>query len=100
MTLVGLLLAAKIGAASPIEVRDGAGPTINFANNTGAINHLASGIIYGLPDDQNQIPSDLLDGFGFNYGRAAGAQVGHGWTWSRSEYEVSDLGSCHESHGL
>lgn len=29
---------------------------VNFANNTGAPEHLASGTLYGLPENGNQIP--------------------------------------------
>lgn len=32
---------------------------VNFANNTGAPEHLASGTLYGLPENGNQIPVSL-----------------------------------------
>ncbi|KAK4569491.1 hypothetical protein LTR86_003254 [Recurvomyces mirabilis] len=88
--LSSLALAAFTAVASgaALQPRDIPGPIINFANNTGTPKHLASGILYGLPDNQTQIPSTLLSGFGFNYGRAAGAQVGHGWSWSQPEFEI------------
>jgi hypothetical protein len=65
--------------------------TVNFGNNTGTPKHLASGILYGVPDQANQIPSSFYTGMGFNYLRAGGAQVGapgRGWIWGMNEYKV------------
>ena len=89
-----LVSLASVASGLTLQARDTPGPIINFANNTGTPKHLASGILYGLPDNQTQIPSSFLSGFGFNYQRAAGAQVGHGWSWSEPEFEVS---SCRQA---
>ena len=86
--LLGALLSASVYGRHTHRARDTTGPIINFGEKTGAPQHLASGILYGLPDDNTQIPSDLLSGFGFNYNRGAGAQVGHGWSWYKAGYEV------------
>lgn len=86
--VLSLLALTAATSATVLQPRDGAGPTINFGNNTGVPKHLASGILYGLPDNQAQIPSNLLSGFGFNYGRAGGAQVGAGWCYGQAGYEV------------
>jgi hypothetical protein len=62
-----------------------------LGNNTGTPQHLASGFIYGIPDQPNQIPDHFYTGIGFNYARAGGAQVaapGRGWIWGLSEYKV------------
>lgn len=78
--------------AHPLQERDGTTATVNFGNNTGTPKHLASGILYGVPDTQNQIPSSFYTGMGFNYLRAGGAQVGapgRGWIWGPTEYKVS-----------
>lgn len=86
-TLLALLASSSIVLGSPVKRQDGPA-IVDFSQNTGAPKHLASGILYGLPDDQNQIPRELLEGFGFNYCRAAGAQVGNGWSVSRDAFQV------------
>ena len=75
--------------------RDGTTAVVNFSNNTGTPKHLASGILYGLPDTPNQIPSLFYTDIGFNYARAGGAQIGapgRGWIWGVNEYKVSHDG--------
>jgi hypothetical protein len=93
-TLISLLPA--LVAASPPHAlisRAVAGTsTIDLSNNTGKPQHLASGILYGIPDTKNQIPDHFYTDIGFNYARAGGAQVaapGRGWIWGLSEYKVS-----------
>ena len=49
---------------------------VNFA---GTLSHLASCILYGLPDNKTGIPSELLDRLGSSHGRASGPQVRHSW---------------------
>jgi hypothetical protein len=89
--LIPVVLTFLIGfiAASRLQPRDLSGPSIDLKKKLGTSRHLASGILYGLPDDIHQIPFDLLEGFGFNYNRGAGAQVGHGWVWGKDQYNVS-----------
>lgn len=68
--------------------------TVNLGNNTGTPAHLASGILYGIPDTPNQIPDHFYTDIGFNYARAGGAQVaapGRGWIWGLTEYQVSKI---------
>ena len=96
--LLSLIVAALFASfqtcfANPVDVRprDGTTAVVNLANNTGATNHLASGLLYGVPDTPNQIPSTFYTGMGFNYLRAGGAQVpspGRGWIWGLTEYQV------------
>lgn len=81
-------------AAPALKVRDGSSAVVNFNNNTGTPNHLASGILYGVPDQQGQIPDQFYTDMGFNYLRAGGAQLGapaRGWIWGVTEYEVGPV---------
>lgn len=67
---------------------------VYLGNNTGSPNHYASGVLYGIPDTKDQIPSSFYEDMGFCYGRAGGAQVpepGRGWIWGLTEYEVRGL---------
>ena len=78
--------------ASPLVERATDTAVVNLNNNTGSIGHLASGILYGIPDTPNQIPSQFYSDIGFNYFRGGGAQVpapGRGWIWGTTEYKVS-----------
>lgn len=96
-SLLPLLLAASV-AANPLASRQVSGTSVvNLSNNTGKPGHLASGILYGIPDMQNQIPDYFYTDIGFNYARAGGAQVGapgRGWIWGLSEYKVSVTLRC------
>lgn len=81
------LLAATI-SAKPLERRDSVTAVVNFGNNTGTPQHLASGTLYGLPDSTSQIPSQFFTEIGWNYERAGGAQTaGKGWIWGLSAYK-------------
>ncbi|PNP74354.1 hypothetical protein FNYG_12403 [Fusarium nygamai] len=82
-----IIKACSVLAAVCTVAADSAGPTIDFSSNTGEPQHLAAGILYGIPDDVNQIPDDLLSGFGFNYYRGAGAQVSHGWSYDEAGFQ-------------
>ncbi|RDW59995.1 glycoside hydrolase-3 [Coleophoma crateriformis] len=65
--------------------------TVTLSNDTGTPGHLASGILYGIPDTPDQIPDAFYTDMGFNYARAGGAQVaapGRGWIWGLDEYKV------------
>jgi hypothetical protein len=89
-TLLALLPA--LADANPLVSRQVSGTsTVNLNNNTGTPKHLASGILYGIPDTLNQIPDHFYTDIGFNYARAGGAQVaapGRGWIWGLSEYKA------------
>lgn len=91
-SLLAFLLAAT-AAANPLVTRQAVQGTsvVNLSNNTGTPHHLASGVLYGIPDKANQIPDHFYTDIGFNYARAGGAQVGkpgRGWIWGLSEYKV------------
>jgi hypothetical protein len=96
ITSLYLLLFSLVAiSAHPLEGRaDSVTASVNFSNNTGTPKHLASGILYGVPDQSNQIPSSFYTGMGFNYLRAGGAQVGapgRGWIWGMNEYKVRPI---------
>jgi hypothetical protein len=57
---------------------------------TGPPRHLASGILYGIPDKDNQIPDHFYKDIGFNYGRGGGSQLPgtKGYAVSLEDYEV------------
>nr|UYL90302.1 glycoside hydrolase 5 [Talaromyces funiculosus] len=76
--------------AGRVLKRDSVTAVVNFSNNTGAPQHLASGLLYGVPDTLDQIPSKFYSEIGYNYERAGGAQIpapGRGWIWGLTEYE-------------
>lgn len=90
-----LLLSAGLAAIQPalasLDKRDSITANVYFNKNTGAPQHLASGLLYGVPDTQNQVPDHWYMDIGFNYLRAGGAQVGapgRGWIWGKTEYKV------------
>ncbi|KAH7360654.1 glycoside hydrolase superfamily [Rhexocercosporidium sp. MPI-PUGE-AT-0058] len=89
-SLLPLLLAASV-ACNPVAKRASGTSVVNLNSNVGTPGHLASGILYGIPDTANQIPDHFYTDIGFNYARAGGAQVGapgRGWIWGLSEYKV------------
>lgn len=54
----------------------------------GSTNYLASGILLGLPLDNNQIPDEFLTTFGFNNIRSGGSQLpAPSRGWSRGEFQ-------------
>jgi len=77
-----------------LVARDAVTTVVNLGNQTGVPHHLASGLLYGLPMTQNQLPTQWLDDIGYNYQRSGGAQIpapGRGWIWGLTEYQVSSL---------
>lgn len=48
--------AAVLTWGKPIVTRDSKTAVVQFGNDTGTPQHLASGILYGVPDAKNQIP--------------------------------------------
>ena len=90
-----LSIAGVASAASHVVPRqDVAGTaTVNAAEPSGTPEHLGSGFIYGLRSNEdgsanNDIPSELIEGMGFNYCRAGGAQMADSLGWVAGEYEV------------
>lgn len=97
MYSVSLFLLASYVAATvlPRQTIEGTA-TVNLSNNTGTPAHLASGILYGIPNTQGQIPDEFFTDIGFNYARAGGAQnpaPARGWIWGLTEYEVGLISS-------
>jgi hypothetical protein len=85
------LCLAAFATANPLVERATDTSVVQLSNNTGNPMHLASGILYGIPDTPNQIPDHFYTDMGFNYARAGGAQVaapGRGWIWGLTEYKV------------
>lgn len=56
LDFVQALALVKLAYASPLVTRDTVTAQVNFNNNTGTPQHLASGLLYGVPDALNQIP--------------------------------------------
>ena len=54
--LVRALALIQLASAGPVQTRDTVTAQVNFNNNTGTPQHLASGLLYGVPDTLNQIP--------------------------------------------
>ncbi|KAF4462826.1 glycoside hydrolase family 39 [Fusarium albosuccineum] len=80
-----------LGAANPVK-RDIAGTATVFLDEpSGKPDKLASGWIYGFPDNPDgtantDIPQKYIKDVGFNYNRAGGAQTPFKG-WARNEYE-------------
>ena len=60
--------------------------TVDFSKNTGPAKFLASGFIYGWPDNgvnaDSSIPENLVKDIRFNFDRAGGAQISaRGWAY-------------------
>jgi hypothetical protein len=91
LALALLTATLVVGTPNGLTKRQSGTSTVNLNNNTGTPKHLASGILYGIPDTANQIPDHFYTDMGFNYARAGGAQVpapGRGWIWGLTEYKV------------
>lgn len=78
--LVDVSVSIKDIAAHVMEKRASGTGTVNLASLLGSPQHLASGFIYGLPDNldgsaSSAIPYDLATGTGYKYCRAGGAQM-------------------------
>jgi len=77
--------------ANPLDV------TVAAARNkagTAIVNlrNLASGALYGLPQDVDQIPSHFFTDIGFNFMRAGGSQLpSKGWIENVTSYEVCNV---------
>ena len=91
-----LTLASLARASSHLEGRqDIVGTaTVRVAEPSGSPENLASGFIYGLRSNEDgsaneDIPADLIEGMGFNYCRAGGAQMANALGWVAGEYEVT-----------
>lgn len=56
LEFIHALALAQLASAGPLQTRDTVTAQVNFNNNTGTPQHLASGLLYGVPDTLNQIP--------------------------------------------
>lgn len=96
--MVGVLTTAKLAMGLAVAhnaigaVADTITSNVNLGNLTGVSQRLASGTLYGLPNNEDQIPSHFFTDIGWNYERAGGAQLpapARGWIWGVNEYKVS-----------
>ncbi|KAF5228906.1 hypothetical protein FAUST_10754 [Fusarium austroamericanum] len=64
--------------------------TVDLTVTTGPPRHLASGILYGIPDKPDQIPDRFYKEIGFNYGRGGGSQLPNtrGYAVSNEDYKA------------
>ncbi|KAG8671931.1 hypothetical protein FPOAC1_005189 [Fusarium poae] len=64
--------------------------TVDLAVTTGPPRHLASGILYGIPDKPDQIPERFYKEIGFNYGRGGGSQLPNtkGYAVNNEDYKA------------
>jgi hypothetical protein len=94
--LAFLCATSVLGVPNALVKRQSGTSVVNLSNNTGIPQHLASGVLYGIPDTPNQIPDHFYTDMGFNYARAGGAQIpapGRGWIWGFTEYQVGHSSS-------
>ncbi|KAI8715895.1 hypothetical protein NCS52_01098400 [Fusarium sp. LHS14.1] len=92
--LVSGLLATSVSSAALAPQKRASGTaTVSLAEPSGTPSHLASGIIYGLPDNgdgsaNTDIPESFITGMGLNYCRAGGAQLPDpALGWVAGQYE-------------
>lgn len=85
-----LLAVASAAPAEPLAPRQSSSAIVDLSVNTGNPKHLASGFIYGIPDQPNQVQDHWYTDIAFQYGRAGGAQLGapnRGWIYGLNEYK-------------
>ncbi|GIZ49338.1 hypothetical protein CKM354_001237000 [Cercospora kikuchii] len=86
-----LLSDVEAGVVPAIQARAALNiATVSLTNNTGTPNHLASGIIFGVPDDDTQIPANMYTDWKYNFGRGGGCALPSprsGWVNGTTEYE-------------
>jgi hypothetical protein len=79
--------------AGRVLKRDSVTAVVNFSNNTGAPQHLASGLLYGVPDTLDQIPVSLRSQY------AVHASIWLTWIKSQHSTRKSDT-TMNEQAGL
>jgi len=91
LAALALLSLANLVLASSIAQRSVSGTAVvSFNERKGTPQNLASGILYGIPHNGSQIPSEYFTGINFKYQRAGGTHVdGGGWLGSLEGYKVS-----------
>ncbi|VUC37247.1 unnamed protein product [Clonostachys rosea] len=87
-----LYFASAVAAMSVArQVNQDAVSVVNLANNTGESKHGASGVLYGLPLEIDQIPDKWFIDMDYGFSRGGGsAQTagGHAWITSFEEYKI------------
>lgn len=90
---VGSLAVPAAAENSLVPKRDVTGTSwVYLGENTGYTGHMASGILYGMPDNEAQIPDHFYSDMGFWNTRSGGAQLPapcRGWTYGYFEFLVS-----------
>lgn len=91
MAFLAATLALYTGCAlgGTLSPRQSSGNTavVDLSVKRGTPKHLASGVLYGIPDTPNQIPDSFYTDMGFNYARVGGAQLdAGGWIYGLNAY--------------
>ena len=55
-----------VGGPNALVRRQSGTSVVNLGNNTGTPQHLASGVLYGIPDTANQIPDHFYTDSGYS----------------------------------
>ncbi|CAH0003824.1 unnamed protein product [Clonostachys byssicola] len=103
--LVNILFRAAVVSAHPAILQNTQVAVVNLGSSTGSPKHLASGLLYGVPVQQDQIPDHFYEDMGFNYLRAGGTHLpdgngGRGWITGLEDYQIrmdsaiSNLKTC------
>lgn len=104
LAAVGTTRAAPVSSSSSESSNTTA--KVDLLVNRGSSQHWASGAIYGIPDNADQIPNSWFSDIDFQYGRSGGAQLGapqRGWVWGMTDYEgrlnstLSNYRKCREN---
>lgn len=83
-----LWTAAAAAAAATGPVVSGTA-TVRASEPSGFPEHLASGMIYGIPAKPNQIPAEFYSGMGFRWNLAGAAQTPTtGWMGGREDFDA------------
>lgn len=87
-----LLLSAALGQGAVLSNRNpsvSGTATVTLSKPSGHPEHLASGMIYGIPATPNQIPAQFYDEIGFRWNLAGAAQTPTtGWLGSEEDFEI------------
>lgn len=84
LTSLALLGSAALASAQTYTA------SVDLSKKTGTPTHVASGILYGIPDTPNVIPDKWYTTIGFNHNRGGGAQIPgnntKGWRLGYEQY--------------
>ena len=79
LLLPSVSLLASTAFAGPLWARQSAGQTeanVDLSTQTGDPRHLASGLLYGIPDQPGAIPDEFIDKPRINIVRGGGLYLG------------------------